>query len=436
MSEIFSGILRIGRGNGRSHRRSSKRDDLDLERKELIREVEKLRTILRKSALLYSSMESGQVLELALELGSSLLSESGEGDPNIISALLLVSGSNLEIQTARGFTQSDMRVTLGGSKGVLAESLNRAETLQCANPGQDPELHQLASMQKCSVAICVPLSMDMNVYGLMLYAHESPDFFRSDRIELLDAIASQAMIALQNAQLYQDLAHEKERMAETLEEARKKLARDLHDGPTQSIGAITMRVNFARRLMERDPKAAADELFRVEELSRRTCKEMRQMLFTLRPLILESSGLIEALRHLAEKAQDTYGQSVIVEAEPDAADELELGKQTVLFYVAEEAINNSRKHAKATHLWVRAEERGDVFVLEIVDDGVGFDLKALSDGYEERGSLGMVNMRERAEIVNALLKIDTRVGGGTSIKLAVPLTPDAADRIRRPGFTF
>lgn len=436
MSEILGGILRIGRGNGKSHRRRSKNDDLSQQRQELKLEVEKLRTILRKSALLYSSMDTNQVLELALELGGSLLSESGDGDPHIISALLLVSGPDLEINSARGFTQSDMRVPLGGSEGVIAESLNRAETLQCANPGQDPELHQLASMQKCSVAICVPLYMDMNVYGLMLYAHKDPDFFRPDRVELLEAIASQAMIALQNAQLFQDLAHEKERLAATLEEARKKLARDLHDGPTQSMGAITMRVNFARRLMERDPKAAADELFRVEELSRRTCKEMRQMLFTLRPLVLESSGLIEALRHLSERALDTYGQRVIVEAEPDAADELEKGKQTVLFYVAEEAINNSRKHAKATHLWVRAKEKGDVFILEIEDDGVGFDLKALSDGYEKRGSLGMVNMRERADIVNALLKIDTRVGGGTTVKLAVPLTPDAADRIRHPGFTF
>ena len=319
---------------------------------------------------------------------------------------------------------------------MLAWSLNKAETMICDQPGQDPELQQMASMHKCSAAVCVPLSMDVNVYGLLLYAHQSPDFFRSDRIELLNAVASQAMIALQNAQLYQDLAHEKERMAETLEEARKKLARDLHDGPTQSVGAITMRVNFARRLLERDPKAASDELFRVEELSRRTCKEMRQMLFTLRPLVLESNGLIEALKHLAKKAQETYGQSVIVEASPNAAEELELGKQNVLFYVAEEAINNSRKHANAAHVWVRAFSGDDVFVLEIEDDGIGFDLRATEDGYEERDSLGMVNMHERAEIVNGLLKIDTRNGRGTIVKLAAPLTPEAAERIRRPGFAF
>jgi signal transduction histidine kinase len=81
-------------------------------------------------------------------------------------------------------------------------------------------------------------------------------------------------------------------MMDIQEEARKKIARDLHDGPTQSIAAIAMRVNFARRLMERDFKAASEELYKIEELARRTTKEIRHMLFTLRPLVLESQGLV------------------------------------------------------------------------------------------------------------------------------------------------
>ncbi len=433
---VFSDLLQLGRGNGSTTELSRERDALRQQRQLLIQEVERLRSILRMSTTLYASLECEQVLELALELGSAVLSETGEGDADIVRALLLVSETGLEIASSRGLNHSDIRAHLTGNQGALEWTLNRAETVICDNPGMDPELHQLSAMHKCSSAVCVPLAMDVNVYGLLLYAHPSHDFFRSDRIELLNAVASQAMIALQNAQLYQDLAYEKERMAETLEEARKKLARDLHDGPTQSVGAITMRVNFARRLMERDPKAASDELFRVEELSRRTCKEMRQMLFTLRPLVLESSGLIEALKHLAKTAKETYGQSVIVKAKTNAADELELGKQNVLFYVAEEAINNARKHAQAAHVWVRARSKDDVFVLEIEDDGIGFDLKTTSEGYEERGSLGMVNMYERAEIVSGLLKIESEIGKGTVVKLAVPLTPEAADRIRRPGYTF
>ncbi|MGD8814777.1 MAG: GAF domain-containing sensor histidine kinase [Anaerolineales bacterium] len=436
MSAISRDFVDVGQRDSSPDRLNVAPQALRLQKLKLMHEVERLRAMLRMSAQLSASLNYDEVLELALDLGGAVLSETSEVDDVLVRALLLFSGEDLEIASARGLTRADLQIRLAGRDGVLARSLNKAKIVVCDNPSQDPELRQLVSMQRCGSAVCIPLSMDMNIYGLMVYAHPAMDFFQAEEIELLSAVASQAMIALQNAQLFDDLAREKERMAEALEEARKKLARDLHDGPTQSVGAITMRVNFARRLLGRDPKAASDELFRVEELARRTCKEMRQMLFTLRPLVLESNGLIAALEHLAKQAQENYGQSVIVQAKPDAADLLELGKQNVLFYVADEAINNSRKHARAAHVWVRAYNRDDIFVLEIEDDGVGFDVKALEDGYEERGSLGMVNMHERAEIVNGVLKIDSGNGRGTVVGLAVPLTPDAAERVRRPGFSF
>jgi signal transduction histidine kinase len=242
------------------------------------------------------------------------------------------------------------------------------------------------------------------------------------------------MIALQNARLYRDLEQEKERIGEIQEDARRKLARDLHDGPTQSIGAIAMRVNFARRLMLRDPDKASEELFKIEELARRTTKEIRQMLFTLRPLVLESEGLVAALRQLAEKFQENHDQNVIVESKDDVVKDMELGKQGVIFFIVEEALSNARKHAQAKHIWVRLKRRGALLHLEIRDDGVGFDLESVQSNYEQRGSLGMVNLYERAELVNGILKIDSQRGRGTQIQVSIPMTIEAAEKLHRPGF--
>lgn len=194
-----------------------------------------------------------------------------------------------------------------------------------------------------------------------------------------------------------------------------------------------MRVNFARRLMERDPKAASDELFKVEDLARRTTKEIRHMLFTLRPLILESQGLVAALAQLADKVHETHGQNVVIEAQPGAAEQLEIGKQGVIFYIAEEAINNARKHAEARHVWVRMRSKDDLFFLEVQDDGVGFNVGSVDSNYEQRGSLGMVNMRERTELVNGMLRIESSEGVGTRILVAVPLTEASAERLQRSG---
>ena len=154
----------------------------------------------------------------------------------------------------------------------------------------------------------------------------------------------------------------------------------------------------------------------------------------LRPLILEAEGLVAALRHLAGKMDDTHGQQVLVEAEPGAVDDLELGKQGVLFYIAEEAVTNARKHAKATHIWVRLKKSGDLLTLEIQDDGAGFDVAQVAANYEQRGSLGMINLHERAELLNGLMRIDSARGRGTRILALVPLTPEEADRLHRPGF--
>jgi signal transduction histidine kinase len=102
----------------------------------------------------------------------------------------------------------------------------------------------------------------------------------------------------------------------------------------------------------------------------------------------------------------------------------------VLFYIAEEAVNNARKHAAAAHIWVRLRSEGDIFVIEIQDDGVGFDVGAVARSYEERGSLGMVNMRERAALVNGLHRVESADGKGTKITVAVPLTEKARDLLR------
>jgi len=253
-------------------------------------------------------------------------------------------------------------------------------------------------------------------------------------VELLETVAQQVMIALQNARLYSKLEQEKQRIMEIHDETRKKLARDLHDGPTQSIAAIAMRINFARRLMERDPRATANELFKVEELARRTTKEIRQMLFTLRPLILESSGLVAAIEQLAEKMEEAHNQEVIVEANELATEGLSIKKQGLIFSIIEEATNNARKHAQSQQIWVRLLRQEEILSVVIEDNGVGFDLDEVVSHYEQGESLGLINLRERAELVNGILEIDTAPGKGTQIKLTVPLTEKAAEALHRPGF--
>jgi signal transduction histidine kinase len=420
-----------------AHMRKNRELWQDSEEKKSAMQAERMRAIYELTTTLSSTLSYKRVLESALNMSAAALNPDPEqllNDP-LVGAVMLFNGGKLRIGSARRFTTADMRVTFDAAEGVLKKTLDEGDPIFFKDIGYDPELGRVIALRNCTCGYCFPLRSGFNVYGVLLFAHPNPEYFTPERRNLLDIIGRQAVIAIQNARLYQDLLEEKERMVEIHEEARKKLARDLHDGPTQSVAAMAMRLNITKRMLTKDIKGATEEIVKLEELAHRTTKEIRHMLFTLRPLILESQGLTAAVQAMADKMMETYGQKVSVSIEDRVTTQLEMGKQGVIFYIIEEAVNNARKHAAAPVIAVNLRQmEAGIALLEIVDNGVGFDVQAMSEAYDKRASssLGMVNLRERAELVNGLLQIDSALGKGTKVRVYIPLTEDAADRLHHP----
>jgi signal transduction histidine kinase len=402
----------------------------EIERRAQQAERDRMGTFYRLIETLSASLDYQQVLDSSLDLSATALGSAESTVMKMVSAVMLFGeNSELKIGSARRMSPIDQRRSFPGRAGVLQKALISGAPCMIQEPAKDAELCQLVALQSCSSALALPLARGLQSFGVLFFAHPDEEFFTTDRISLLEAISHQAVIAIQNARLFQDLAAEKERIIETQDEARKKLARDLHDGPTQSIAAIAMRLNMLHRMAEKNPKIIPDELAKLEDLARRTTQEIRHMLFTLRPLVLESEGLAAALSAIAEKMHDTYQQNVAVEVDPGAADKLDMSKQTVVFYLVEEALNNTRKHAQASQVWVKLRPvAGDsgVVLLEVVDNGVGFDVQAVNAAYERRGSLGMVNLRERSELIGAVLNIISAPGKGTRVQVWIPITGEGA----------
>jgi len=394
---------------------------------------DRLSAVYDLTSTLMSTLNYQRVIDSALDISLAALNPGPDTQASnrLVCAVLLFSKEDiLEVGSARRFTPADMHAVLAGREGIIAQSIDEDKPILTTAVKDDPELSRLVALLGCGQVYCFPLRSGFNAYGVLLYGHPEPDYFSEDRRELLDILGRQALIAIQNARLYQDLVDERDRMLEVQEEARKKLARDLHDGPTQSVAAMAMRVNLTRRMLEKDPQAAGEELVRIEELARRTSKEIRHMLFTLRPLVLESQGLVAALQAIADKTKETYSQEVLIRVDEKVLPGMEIGKQSVIFFIVEEAVNNARKHARAPHIGVtlRALEEG-IALLEILDDGVGFDVEAVNRAYDKRGSLGMINLRERTELVNGVLNIKSTPGKGTRVQVYIPLTGEAADRL-------
>ncbi len=387
---------------------------------------EHLKMVYEMASSLSATLNYERVLDAILDISRFGFAELGMRMGESVGLVLLYDqdGRLVPVSYRNLVTHKDEFRRIRGIDGIVGEAISSGQAVIGGAAGDDPELRVFDSLQPSRSMICVPLRAGFETYGAVLFATVRHGVYTPEHTELLTLFCNQATIALQNASLYQSLREERDKIVDKEEEARHKLARELHDGPTQDVAAIAMRLNFARLLVERDPRRARAELERLEDLAHRTVKEIRSMLFTLRPMILETEGLVAALNQYAEHVLENDGLPVAIDAE-EYEDFLDLEAQGVVFAILEEAISNARKHAQASRVWVRLGVKGDLFVAEVIDNGRGFDVEAVESGYGARGSLGLVNLKERADLVGGTINIESAPGHGSRVTLLVPVSEEA-----------
>jgi ligand-binding sensor domain-containing protein/signal transduction histidine kinase len=203
-------------------------------------------------------------------------------------------------------------------------------------------------------------------------------------------------------------------MEKAVADERSRLARDLHDSVTQSLYSLTLLAEAGQRMIKaRDLSQIEGNQSRLGEIAQQALQEMRLMVYELRPLALKEEGLIGALEQRLEAVERRAGidARLVVEGAFDLPSSVEVE----LYRIAQEALNNALKHARpsAVTVTIRAED-GNV-VLEVIDDGRGFDPQAVSD----KGGLGLVSMRERAEKLVGTLTITSAPGEGTNVQVSI-----------------
>jgi signal transduction histidine kinase len=244
--------------------------------------------------------------------------------------------------------------------------------------------------------------------------------------DLLRALAAQATLVLTIERREQDLQRERQRAVDAQEEERRRLARDLHDGPVQSVANAAMTLEYIDRLLEQRPAEARTEIRQLYTRLTRTMRELRGVLFDLRPLVLETDGLAVALPHLIGRLAAEDGPDIRFAC--DLPERLPAAVETAIYLVAREALTNVIKHAQATICWVdvsivttdAATTRREVQV-GIRDNGLGFDSDEVLANYPRGESWGMLNMYERARLVTERFAIHSRPNQGTNVEMVVAL---------------
>jgi PAS domain S-box-containing protein len=276
-----------------------------------------------------------------------------------------------------------------------------------ADPLYSP-VHRFMREVPWDVTYSLPLVSRSRAMGSVFFCFLPGGEPEEDEKIFLRAVADGAAVAVENARLLSEA-----RGKAALEE-RQKLARELHDSVSQALYGISLGVETARELLPDTPERAAEPLEYASTLAEAGMTEMRALIFELRPESLEKEGLVAAIEKQAAAVQARHG--IRVEATLCEEPEASLEVKESLYRIAQEALHNTVKHARAANAEVKLEEDPEEITLQISDDGAGFDARG-----DFPGHLGLNSMRERASRQGGTLEVASEPGRGVRIVARIPV---------------
>ncbi|NWG15527.1 MAG: GAF domain-containing sensor histidine kinase [Chloroflexi bacterium] len=272
------------------------------------------------------------------------------------------------------------------------------------DPLLDPKTRARQALIRTRYAgsLALPLVIKDELFGSLIFYYRTPQEFPHEQVEIAATFAEQAALAIENTRL-------RERVERSAAEAeRGRLARDLHDSVTQTLFSASLIAEVVPRVWKDDPAEGGSLLEQVRLLTRGALAEMRTLLLELRPAALLQAELADSLRHLVDAAAARAGFPVrlsVIGREPLPTD-----VKVVFYRIAQEALNNTAKHAEASAATVTLDGQAGYAELRICDDGRGFDVRSVSPT-----RLGLGIMAERAQAIGAALTIESQPGRGTLI---------------------
>jgi signal transduction histidine kinase len=255
-----------------------------------------------------------------------------------------------------------------------------------------------------------------SVGNLYLTEKSGAEEFTTEDEEAIITLAAQAAIAIENARLYEQVGR-----ISVLEE-RQRIGMDLHDGAMQSLYGVGLLLEDSADRLPPEASSSRAPIERAVQLLNGTIADMRRYVMGLRPIRGAERPLSESLPTLATQIGEQARLRVSVEVDPDAERELDPEQREAAFYVAADALTNVARHARASSAQIRFSRDDASAILEVQDDGVGFDPGKRAPG------LGLRNMRERAFVAGGRLHVGPAPGQGTMVRLELPVERSAASR--------
>ena len=364
--------------------------------------AQRLEAIREITTAILAATDTGELLALIVGHARALVGAA------LATLALPVDDERLAVEAADGLLADELRGMVFPAEGsVTGEVLRTGKAVVLADAAADGRSAQPIVRAGVGPAVFVPLAVRGRTLGTLTVANASGGaLLRETAVQLVETFAEQAAVALEYARLQGEL----QRLA--VLEDRERIAKELHDGAIQALFAVGMGLQGSA-LLAGDAELRDRLQNAVEELDR-VIRDLRNYIFGLRPGILADRQLDQALHGLAEEFQQRTGVLVIAEVDPGAAAEL-TGRAADVVQLASEALSNVSRHAEAATCRVSLYRDPDGAVLEVDDDGRGFDPAAATGTGQ-----GLGNLRERAESLGGRAEIQSAPGEGTRVRVRIP----------------
>jgi signal transduction histidine kinase len=327
----------------------------------------------------------------------------------------------------------EVRLKLGeGIAGKVAQS-GRAVLLEDISSEPNAAWIDLVRLEGLRAFVSVPLRAKDNVLGVMNVASHVPHSFTREDVHLLHSIGDQLGIAIEQAILNERLRKARERLRKLArqnlvaeEEERRRIARELHDETSQSLSGIALQlealVEMAAKSGNQDAQFIAG-LKKVQALTVQVHKEVSRVISNLHPTVLDTLGLVAAVRQHAKNSLQPLNINVTIEVKgtemrfpPDV--------EAALFRVIQGSIGNIAEHSKAKNASIVLVYQPDEFSLSISDDGQGFDVSKITDVEASGRGRGLFSMRERIGSLGGTSGVESKIGAGTTVWAKIPIDQD------------
>ena len=364
--------------------------------------AQRLEAIREITTAILAGTDTGELLELIVGHARALVGA------DLATLALPVDDERLAVEAADGLLADELRGTVFLAEGsVTGEVLRTGKAVVLADAASDGRSAQPIVRAGVGPAVFVPLAVRGRTLGTLTVANASGGaLLRETAVQLVETFAEQAAVALEYARLQGEL----QRLA--VLEDRERIAKELHDGAIQALFAVGMGLQGSA-LLAGDPELRDRLQNAVEELDR-VIRDLRNYIFGLRPGILADRQLDQALQGLVEEFGQRTGVVAVAEIDPGVAAELS-GKAGDVVQLAREALSNVSRHAEAATCRVSLYRDTDGAVLEVDDDGRGFDPAAATGTGQ-----GLGNLRERAESLGGRAEIQSAPGEGTRVRVRIP----------------